>query len=103
VAFERWWRADAHRPRGAATYVVATVLGGWLHMLSLAFTLTPVSLFRRARAGDRACVDAADRLGLVTAALARRRAAAAARQRLVTCSRQGGQDSVTPNARAHAC
>jgi len=69
VAFERWWRADAHRPRWAATYVVATVLGGWLHMLALAFTLTPFLYFGVRALGDRAALIRLIRLGLVTAAL----------------------------------
>lgn len=42
VAFERWWRGAAHRRAWAAAYVVAVVMAGWLHMTSLAFTLTPL-------------------------------------------------------------
>jgi hypothetical protein len=41
VAFRRWWTRDPRAPAWAAAYVATTVLAGWLHLLSLAFTLTP--------------------------------------------------------------
>ena len=69
VAFERWWRGDAYRTRWAAAYVAATVLGGWLHMLSLAFTLTPFLYFGALALRDRAALARLIRLGLLTAAL----------------------------------
>jgi hypothetical protein len=69
VAFERWWRGDAHRTRWAVAYVVATVLGGWLHMLSLAFTLTPFLHFGIRALRDGAAFARLVRLGLVTSAL----------------------------------
>jgi hypothetical protein len=69
VAFERWWRGNAHGRPWAAAYVGATVLGGWLHMLSLAFTLTPFLYFGVRALRDRAAFVRVARLGLVTAML----------------------------------
>jgi hypothetical protein len=69
VAFERWWRGESHRRRWAAVYVMATVLGGWLHMLSLAFTLTPFLYFGMRALRSRESFLRLLRLGLVTAAL----------------------------------
>lgn len=69
VAFERWWRGEGNRGRWAAAYVVATVLGGWLHMLSLAFTLTPFLYFGARALGDRALLGRLVRLGVATAVL----------------------------------
>lgn len=43
IAFTRWWRDQ--RRRDAAIYIVATVLGGWLHLMTLPFTLAPLLLF----------------------------------------------------------
>jgi hypothetical protein len=41
VAFRRWWLAD-RRPRAwGAAYVMATFLAGWLHPITLPFTLLP--------------------------------------------------------------
>jgi hypothetical protein len=39
VAFRGWWRSG--RRADAALYVVATFLAGWLHMVTLPFTLLP--------------------------------------------------------------
>lgn len=43
IAFTRWWRDQ--RRRDAVSYIVATVLGGWLHLMTLPFTLAPLLLF----------------------------------------------------------
>ena len=43
IAFTRWWR-DGRR-RDAISYVVASVLAGWLHLMTLPFTLAPLLLF----------------------------------------------------------
>ena len=68
VAFERWWRGDERaRTRWAIAYVAATVFGGWLHMLSLAFTLAPFLYFGARALRDRAARARLVRLGLVTA------------------------------------
>jgi hypothetical protein len=94
-AFERWRRGDAHRARWAVAYVAATVLGGWLHMLSLAFTLTPFLYFGARALRDRAAFARIFRLGLVTAALL----AAVLLPPIVndwfTFTAKAGQDSVT--------
>jgi hypothetical protein len=70
VAFERWWRGppSSRRAWGAA-YVIATFAGGYLHMTSLAFTLTPFLYFGAKALGDRAALSRVVRLGLVTALL----------------------------------
>jgi len=54
IAFIEWWRR--HERRWAALYVFATFLAGWLHMISLPFTLLPFAYFgvaalARGRAG----------------------------------------------------
>ena len=41
VAFHHWRRAQGAQRTWAAIYVVATVLAGWAHLLSLLFTLWP--------------------------------------------------------------
>jgi hypothetical protein len=69
VAFERWWRGEPRHPGWAVAYVVATVLGGWLHMLSLAFTLTPFLYFGVRALRSRDSFLRLLRLGLATAAL----------------------------------
>ncbi|HTP99857.1 MAG TPA: hypothetical protein VMN56_11065 [Casimicrobiaceae bacterium] len=67
VAFERWWRGQG-RSRGWATaYVVATFIGGYLHMICLAFTLLPFVYFGAVARADRAALVRLVRLGLVTA------------------------------------
>ena len=43
VAFFEWWRKRERR--WAAMYVFATVLAGWLHLISLPFTLLPFAYF----------------------------------------------------------
>ncbi|MFO1312538.1 MAG: hypothetical protein U1F41_10805 [Burkholderiales bacterium] len=67
VAFERWWRGERHRGAWAAAYVIATFAGGWLHMLSLAFTLTPFLYFGARSLRDRAAFARIFKMGLVTA------------------------------------
>jgi hypothetical protein len=41
IAFRRWWRKDAHPLAWAFVYVAATFLAGWLHLVTLPFTLLP--------------------------------------------------------------
>ncbi len=43
VAFFEWWRERERR--WAALYVFATVLAGWLHLITLPFTLLPFAYF----------------------------------------------------------
>lgn len=45
VAFRRWWHREPHANWYAAGYVMTTVLAGWLHMLSLVFSLVPFLFF----------------------------------------------------------
>ena len=85
------------RMRWACAYVVATVFGGWLHMLSLAFTLTPFLYFGVRALRDRAALARLFRLGLPTASLL----ALALLPPLVNdwsmFAAKAGQDAVTPD------
>ena len=77
IAFRRWCLADRAARAWSATYVVATFLAGWLHTITLAFTLLPfgyygVRCLLHARNGERLAGAAAGlgkllRLGLITA------------------------------------
>jgi hypothetical protein len=68
VAFERWWRGppSSRRAWGAA-YVIATFAGGYLHMTSLAFTLTPFLFFMALSFRDREAVRRLLKMGAITA------------------------------------
>jgi hypothetical protein len=73
VAFRAWWQQG--RRRDAIAYVATTFLAGWLHLVSLAFTLLPFAWYGiraiRASTGDRAATERVLRrllaLGIVTA------------------------------------
>lgn len=41
IAFRQWWRRSDRRWRWAWAYVACTVLAGWLHLITLPFTLLP--------------------------------------------------------------
>ena len=41
LAFHHWWRSHRRSGRWAALYIVATFLSGYLHLITLAFALTP--------------------------------------------------------------
>ena len=41
IAFRQWWRRSDRRWRWAGAYVVCTVLAGWMHLITLPFTLLP--------------------------------------------------------------
>ena len=41
VAFRRWWLPTSRSKTWACIYVVATFLAGWLHLITLPFTLLP--------------------------------------------------------------
>jgi hypothetical protein len=45
VAFRRWWRSEGAARVWGAAYVVATFLAGWLHPITLAFTLLPFAYY----------------------------------------------------------
>src|SRR5262249_7647580 len=41
IAFREWWRRDERRWSWAGAYVACTFLAGWLHLITLPFTLLP--------------------------------------------------------------
>jgi hypothetical protein len=41
VAFRNWWRGTRHARAWGTTYVIAGFLAGWLHLVTLPFTLLP--------------------------------------------------------------
>jgi hypothetical protein len=45
IAFRRWWLSDKSARGWSSTYVVAAFLAGWLHTITLAFTLLPFAYF----------------------------------------------------------
>ena len=45
VAFHEWWNRSEKRGRWAITYVACTFLAGWLHLITLPFTLLPFIFF----------------------------------------------------------
>ena len=45
VAFRNWWRRAPHAIGWASLYVVATALAGWLHPITLPFTLLPFAYY----------------------------------------------------------
>lgn len=57
IAFREWWTRDTARVRWAALYIVCAFLAGWLHLITLPFTLLPfifcgiVALYERAWRG----------------------------------------------------
>ena len=56
IAFREWWLR--RQPRWAAAYLACTLLAGWLHLITLPFTLLPFIFFGiaalvRLRAADR--------------------------------------------------
>jgi hypothetical protein len=54
VAFRRWWLADGMTRAWGAAYIAATFLAGWLHPITLPFTLLPFAYYgARALAGSR--------------------------------------------------
>jgi hypothetical protein len=74
VAFRNWWRGARHAKAWAAIYAVATVLSGWLHLITLPFTLLPfVHYLLRALASPRrdqgrgAAITRLARMGVATA------------------------------------
>jgi len=76
VAFRRWWQGDRRGRGWSAIYVAATSLAGWLHAITLAFTLLPFAYYGarcllRARGEGRLVAAGAGfakllRLGLIT-------------------------------------
>ena len=44
IAFWKWWRGEGNRAAWAALYVLCTFLAGWLHLITLPFTLLPFAI-----------------------------------------------------------
>jgi hypothetical protein len=75
LAFRRWWLARRGALALACTYVVATFLAGWLHLITLPFTMLPFAWYgvrslAQAPAGHERLVDVRRivLLGVATAA-----------------------------------
>lgn len=99
VAFERWWRGDAQRERWSAAYVAATFVGGWLHMTTLAFTLTPFLWFgAQALARDRSALPRLLRLFAFTALPLAAALLPPVTNDWYSFSAKAGVDSVTPDS-----
>lgn len=45
LAFRKWWRGPGRPGVWASLYVVTTVLAGWLHVITLPFTLLPFAWY----------------------------------------------------------
>jgi hypothetical protein len=45
IAFRGWWMEREHRVRWACVYIASTFLAGWLHLITLPFTLLPFIFF----------------------------------------------------------
>ncbi len=101
VAFRKWWQKDGPQWPPAVGYVVATFLAGWLHPITLPFTLLPFGYY-----GVRAILGAQRtpallRLSLLGVATAVPLAAALAPPLMndwVRFSAKAGSDAVTPES-----
>ncbi|MDQ2961879.1 MAG: hypothetical protein M3R31_01790 [Pseudomonadota bacterium] len=61
IAFRRWWLAEGATRSWGASYVAATSLAGWLHPITLPFTLLPFAYYGiRALFTLRSATGAAD-------------------------------------------
>jgi hypothetical protein len=75
IAFRNAWSARLHAKAWAWTYAVCTVLAGWLHLVTLPFTLLPFAYYAITalwprRDGDRNRAQAVRRLAYLGAATA---------------------------------
>jgi hypothetical protein len=108
LAFRRWWQRDGPPWAPAVTYVVATFLAGWLHPITLPFTLLPFGYYGvRAIVGARRTPEGAPlgqallRLSLLGVVTAVPLAAALAPPLIndwVRFSAKAGSDVVTPES-----
>jgi len=66
VAFRRWWLCEGTTKRWGGAYIAATFLAGWLHPITLPFTLLPFVYYglRELVVARRGGVGAKDRTGL---------------------------------------
>jgi hypothetical protein len=107
VAFRRWWLAEGATRRWGASYIATTSLAGWLHPITLPFTLLPFAyygvraLFAAGTSGGRSTGYALRRL-LMLGALALIPLAAALLPPLVNdwirFSAKAGAHWVTPDS-----
>ncbi len=105
VAFRHWHERQENWRRWAFVYVVATFLGGWMHLLSLVFTLWPFAYYgvgallacRRAatRAEAQRALVAMMALGAVTLIVLALVLAAPLHNDLAAMSGKAGADSVS--------
>ncbi len=108
VAFRKWWQKDGPQWTPAVAYVIATFLAGWLHPITLPFTLLPFGYYGvRAVVGARRAPESAPlgpsllRLSLLGVATALPLAAALAPPLLndwIRFSAKAGSDAVTPES-----
>jgi hypothetical protein len=68
VAFHRWYRGTESANRFAVLYAASTFLAGWLHLVTLPFTLLPFAWYgaRALRAKDRSACRRLAVLGVAT-------------------------------------
>ncbi len=101
VAFRKWWQKEGPQWLPAVGYVVATFLAGWLHPITLPFTLLPFGYYGvRAILGARR-TPALLRLSLLGVATAVPLAAVLAPPLMndwVRFSAKAGSDAVTPES-----
>ena len=66
VAFRRWWLREGATKGWGAAYIAATLLAGWLHPITLPFTLLPFLYYglREVLAWRRTVAGTNDRTGL---------------------------------------
>jgi len=106
VAFRRWWRRERGAAAWGAAYALTTFLAGWLHPITLPFTLLPFAYYgarallslRRDASGLRAPLGRLVLLGGITALLL---AAALVPPLVNDWSRfaaKAGTDAVTPES-----
>jgi hypothetical protein len=107
VAFRKWWQKDGPQWRPAAAYVVATFLAGWLHPITLPFTLLPFVYYGvRAIVGARtpggvplgAALLRLSVLGVVTAVLLAAALAPPLMNDWIRFFAKAGSDAVTPES-----
>ncbi|HEX6792413.1 MAG TPA: hypothetical protein VF304_01065, partial [Casimicrobiaceae bacterium] len=53
VAFRNWWHGAQHATGWASVYVVATAVAGWLHLITLPFTLLPFAYYATVAAASQ--------------------------------------------------
>jgi hypothetical protein len=103
AAYWRWRRAQGAAPLLAAAYIVPTWLAGWLHPITLPFTLAPFvfDTFLVARGVQASAAPSLRRLAALGALTALALAATLAPPLIVdwlSLSAKGGRDWVTPES-----